>query len=728
MNLQRTKADISKRLKTLRIISVGLLVACLVVCIGYYVQIMDKKSVEEQARLDTLGQHMKVQVEKMANSMRAIEPIVESISEDIFSGVLTVENISDRVRRNLEDNTWMSGLGVAFEPYQSGTGRLWSRYYTLTGNNHVQSRQIIYDYTRFEQTWYRKPLLEGRRWNEPYFDETAKTQVVEFAMPFWLPDKNPYVDAPSGVVFGNISAEKVKQHFRLDQNQIAYYYIFSSQGRFLIHPDEALVLSGETVFEYAWRREDPRLTSIAIEAIEGKSGYLSHVDPETKNESWVMYQSLGAPDWALVVVIDKDRLVDETRMRKQWFIFVFILMVVAICLSFVIGLFGSHSYYYRLILSMLLSAIISGGVVGLWKVAERYPDENESELRLMNSNVLSDFKNKKLAQAEGSHRTTPTFVETGVYLQSVEFEGANNIMVSGYVWHNYKKGEHKGIPRGFVLPEAETPNIEEVYRDLADPDDPDCLEENEALRDCEEVVGWYLFANLRQEFDYSLYPLDSQQVWLKLWHKSFRENIILVPDLGSYTFPNPKLAPGVQQGFVLPGWTIEESWFSVSEQTFSANFGNAFTQGRQGLRDKPELYFNVHIQREFLNPFVARVIPVVLIAILMFLIVLISTKSSRIAEWLGFTASDVVIGLSALFFVVGINHSELRQYLPSSNIMYFEYFYFVIYFMLLYVAVSAIFIAKSDRALDKEENYLTKIMYWPALSWVLFLLTFGVFY
>ena len=112
----------------------------------------------------------------------------------------------------------------------------------------------------------------------------------------------------------------------------------------------------------------------------------------------------------------------------------------------------------------------------------------------------------------------------------------------------------------------------------------------------------------------------------------------------------------------------------------------------------------------------------------MFLIVLISTKSSRIAEWLGFTASDVVIGLSALFFVVGINHSELRQYLPSSNIMYFEYFYFVIYFMLLYVAVSAIFIAKSDRALDKEENYLTKIMYWPALSWVLFLLTFGVFY
>ena len=161
MNLQRTKADISKRLKTLRIISVGLLVACLVVCIGYYVQIMDKKSVEEQARLDALSQHMQIQVEEMANSMRAIEPVVESISEDIFNGVLTIENISDRVRRNLESNTWMSGLGVAFEPFQSGTGRLWSRYYTLTANNHVQSRHIRYDYTRFEQGLLQRHRLLG---------------------------------------------------------------------------------------------------------------------------------------------------------------------------------------------------------------------------------------------------------------------------------------------------------------------------------------------------------------------------------------------------------------------------------------------------------------------------------------------------------------------------------------------------------------------------------------
>ena len=319
----------------------------------------------------------------------------------------------------------------------------------------------------------------------------------------------------------------------------------------------------------------------------------------------------------------------------------------------------------------------------------------------------------------------PKFIKTGVYLQSVEFEGANNVKISGYVWQHYKKHLHKGISRGFILPEAETPNIQEVYREMVNPADPDCHVGNDNLRDCDELIGWYVYATLRQEFDYSLFPLDSQQVWLRIWHQDFKDNIILVPDLNSYALPNPKLTPGVQQGFVLPGWKIEESWFSFKNQLFNTDFGSLKAHG---LKNKPELLYNINIQRKFLNPFVSRIIPVVLISILMFLIVLISTKSSKAAEWLGFSASDVVIGLSALFFVVGINHTDLRQSLQSSNIMYFEYFYFVIYVMLLYVAVSSIYIAKHESIEGRDENLISKLLYWPVLSLVLFIITFFVFF
>lgn len=264
-----------------------------------------------------------------------------------------------------------------------------------------------------------------------------------------------------------------------------------------------------------------------------------------------------------------------------------------------------------------------------------------------------------------------------------------------------------------------------MYRDLLDPNEAGCFVDDVTERDCTEVVGWYVSATVRQEFDYSLYPLDAQQVWLRIWHESFKDNILLTPSLDSYAFSNPKLTPGVQHDFVLPGWDIAESWFSLHDQTFSTNFGDKTIHG---IREKPELLYNVSIKRQFLTPFVSRIIPVVLILILMFLMVLISTKSSTNSKWLGFSANDVVRGLAALFFVIGYNHAQLRQSLQSSNIMYFEYFYFVIYVMLLYVAVGTIYIAQSNLITSEKGHFITKILYWPICSTALLFITFAVFY
>jgi hypothetical protein len=311
-----------------------------------------------------------------------------------------------------------------------------------------------------------------------------------------------------------------------------------------------------------------------------------------------------------------------------------------------------------------------------------------------------------------------------VYVQSLEFEGANNVKVTAYVWQHYLKGEHAGLHRGFVLPEATSPTVTEAYREMESPQDPGCLADNKT-RDCAELVGWYVAATLRQDFDYSHYPLDLQQVWFRMWHTDFRDNVVLIPDLDSYSRPNPKATPGVQKPFVLPGWEVEESWFSLNDHEFNTNFGDSRALGGNS---KSELFFNMRIKREFLNPFVSRIIPLVLVSILMFLIVLISTKSSDESEWLGFSASSTVAGLSALFFVVGINHSDLRQSLQSPTIMYFEYFYFVVYIMLLYVAVGSIRIAKQSVVEGHEENLIASLVYWPALSGVLFVLTLGVFY
>ncbi|NRB39362.1 MAG: hypothetical protein HRU20_12985 [Pseudomonadales bacterium] len=663
----------------------------------------------------------------LSERIRRMEPIINQLADDLHSGALGIKDIDKRIKKDLAENTWMYGLGLSFEPYVlDPLVKLKSNYFVLGADDKVKEAQINYDYTLFKYDWYRKPLLEGKRWSEPYFGEASQELTADFGRPFWLPGQDPAKDEPSGVVGGELSTEKLKRLVAFKNELVSYYYILSKQGRFIVHPDQDLVNSGVSIFEQAWANEDAGLNSMAIHAVNGDSGYIDHLDPLTQEKSWIIYQAMKGLGWSLAVVLDKERLEDKNLVRKQWFrvvtSFTFALLSLIALLAFN---YKNHQEKTYLMASVSSSFVVFLGIAAFWWAADHFPKIDNSAVKVMSSSVLKKIENEQIELAENLFHTPPKFISTGVYFQSIEFEGSNNIKITAYVWQKYKKGLHKGIERGVILPEAESPSIEKAYHYLLDPDDPDCLVQEITLRDCEETIGWYIFANLRQGFDYSAYPLDSQQVWLRLWHKNFQDNVILTPDLESYAIPNPALKPGVQEGFVLPGWNIRSSWFSINQQSFNTNFGHS---GHTSFKNKPELFFNINIQRKFLTPFVSRVIPIFLVAVLMFLIILISTKSSKMSEWLGFSASDVVLGISALFFVVVINHSELRRSLQSPTIMYFEYYYFVIYIMLMYVAISSVYIAKTDAIENKDENLVSKVMYWPTLSLALFFVTYWVFY
>ncbi|MGH1428939.1 MAG: PDC sensor domain-containing protein [Arenicella sp.] len=708
-----------------RICLVAFIVSMVVSVYGVY-KVANEKRQKELKALNTMQTLARDQANALSRKLVEIEPIVSRIAKDIHQGNLNVEEVDKRLQHDLAANQWMFGLGVAYEPFRVSPEERLNSYYFVSGDDKVIKPVTIgYDYTLFEHEWYRKPLLHGKFWNEPYFGQSSQTLLAEFGEPFWLPGTDPANDSPDGVVFGSLSIEKIKELVQLDHHLISYYNIISKQGRYVVHPTESHVLSGKTIFEQAWAHEDDVLNSIAVQAVAGESGFIEHLDPETNIKSWMIYQPIENPEWSLLVVADKTRLLIQDEIRQHWFVAIFQVLVSIILFAiFCVLHWSKPPHQYLLVISIGVSLTVFLGVIALWQIAEtNHVSNDRKEQRIVNSSVLDRFKNDQNIYAEEQLLATPKFVKTGVYMQSLEFDGANDVKVTAYIWQKYEKGMHKGLTRGFILPEAYTPSIEEVYRDIDDPSDPGCQQSTN--RDCSELVGWYVSALMRQEFDYSLYPLDAQQVWIRMWHEDYRENIVLVPDLASYEHLNPHSVPGVQHDFVLPGWEIQESWFSISEQIFNTNFG---VNRAHISQYKPELFFNVNIQRDFLNPFVSRIIPVIVILILMFLIVLISTKTGKAASWLGFTANDVVVGLSALFFVIGLSHTDLRQSLSSSRIMYFEYLYFVIYVMLVYVAVSSIYIAKRDEMENRDENFLSKNLYWPVLSLTFFLVTFWVFF
>ncbi len=97
---------------------------------------------------------------------------------------------------------------------------------------------------------------------------------------------------------------------------------------------------------------------------------------------------------------------------------------------------------------------------------------------------------------------------------------------------------------------------------------------------------------------------------------------------------------------------------------------------------------------------------------------------------LGFSAAEIVLGASALFFVASFQHVAMREALDASDLLYFEYFYFVLYLMLMAVSINGILFASDVHLafIEYADNLLPKLLLWPLTMVALFLITLVQFY
>lgn len=301
---------------------------------------------------------------------------------------------------------------------------------------------------------------------------------------------------------------------------------------------------------------------------------------------------------------------------------------------------------------------------------------------------------------------TAIYVPTGVFVDSVKFLNATDVQVCGYVWQQYTDGVHDGLERGFVLPEivdsAGTATREIAYR------------RREGNR---EVIGWYVEATLRQTFDYARYPLDHKTAWMRIVHRDFDRNVILTPDFSAYTgSTRPGAVFGVSKTIELGGWRLEETYFDYELSDYDTNFGIRHYIGQTGF---PELRFNLVLKRDFMNAFVINLVPLLVVSALLFSVLMLTTANSEKAERFGFNTSTVFGTGSALFFVVMLAHIQLREQFGGVGIVYLEYFYLLMYVLILVISVDSYLFSQFSDRLDSDswaaENLTPKLLYWPFL-------------
>ena len=82
------------------------------------------------------------------------------------------------------------------------------------------------------------------------------------------------------------------------------------------------------------------------------------------------------------------------------------------------------------------------------------------------------------------------------------------------------------------------------------------------------------------------------------------------------------------------------------------------------------------------------------------------------------------------FFVVMLSHIQVRGQVAGSGLVYIEYFYLVMYVTLLLTALNVYLFSlesgRRDGILQARDNLYIKLLYWPALLWVMALISWLV--
>ena len=578
---------------------------------------------------------------------------------------------------------------------------------------------IEYDYT--VNDWFQKPIVEGATWVEPFFGKMSGDVLIQYGVPIYDSQQEPI-----GIVAINVSPEELKKivSTSLSSGESGYGFILSRKGIFIHHPISALIQNQTNVLALAQELNDIKMQKAAEKVLQGKAVMVKTKDPFSFQKTLIVYEPVSLSGWTVGIHFYDERAANDYRRDSAdlfWLLLGSFSFLIILVFALIQLLHGSVNSYW--LVTIITSLLFIMGIYFIWYRTMNIPPVEErqrNDLMIANEAVLEHFIEHQNSIARKIQKEV-TFIPTGVFVQHIQFVNAYNVMVSGYLWQTYSKedsvySDGEPISQGFIFaetePNAEVMNIEEAYRkDLGD----------------RELIGWYFRVSVREEFFYHHYPFDRQRLWLRLWHQDFNRRVILVPDLSSYRILNPSALPGLEMNFVLPNWSLRASYFDYKFNSYNTTFG---IESEFGTETRPELYFNIVIQRKFLSPFITNIVPMIVVAVIVFTVLMSSMKTGSGDQFLGFSGFGVVELCAAFFFIVIISQIEIRGSLEVSNIIYLDYFYFLIYLMLLAVSVNSILFTRTDsiRFIEYRDNLIPKMIYWPVLLGILLVITYAVFF
>jgi hypothetical protein len=237
------------------------------------------------------------------------------------------------------------------------------------------------------------------------------------------------------------------------------------------------------------------------------------------------------------------------------------------------------------------------------------------------------------------------------------------------------------------------------------------------------LVTWSFRATLEQDFSYRQFPFEQNDIKVVILYPDFSKNILLVPDLDSYDILNPSVKPGLNADITVPSSNTISSFFTFETIDYKTNFGN-----EAQTKNQPALTFNMVAKRVWLSPFIANIIPILIVALIMFIVLYASSIKEHGRS--GMTTMNVIQSSAGFLFILLLAHVNERNRIETPEIAYIELFYFSMYVFITLetVALAMLFRGSSSKLFGYGDNLVLKLLFWPVLVSVWLVVTLVRFY
>jgi hypothetical protein len=329
---------------------------------------------------------------------------------------------------------------------------------------------------------------------------------------------------------------------------------------------------------------------------------------------------------------------------------------------------------------------------------------------------------KTLAQAQHYLQNTwekkyrldkPIYISTGIFVQHLSFKTANDLNVMLLIWQHFPNNFPADIQRSFSISDQVETN-----------DTTNFMLYKQSVGN-EELIGTLVDTQINQHFNYKKYPFDNQTINISIWPHGYNKNVILIPDFAAYDHEDDLDVPmGLRPNIIVRDFIIKDTYFGYKTSHYDTNFGQTTSIDQYGY---PYFYFAVVLKRALFSAVVIHVLPLIIAFILLFVILMMSTEKKYKLAKFSFTGNMLIVNCSALFFVLVVIHIGLRARLFSDQVIYLEYFYFLIYILIAVVVLNN-YILLSDtkkkiKFIHYADNLIPKVLYWPCILVIAFILS-----